>query len=179
MKENKLGLLVIALLLLCLITISVMSIEKVENVVDEAMTIAESTFHETPTEPNQEVENFTIYIPDELKIDEQSKNNAVLVSNDGQSYILFINDIENKQSKLNYETVREHSNGESDWLETFEDEDRFGYVYIQPLEDDFEVQIGIGGIKLTTISSKQNIVDDVEMMMDISNSIDYQIVEEG
>ena len=179
MKQNKLGLLVIALLLLFLITISVMSIETVDTIVDDAINTAETTFHEAPSDPNHNVENFSIYIPRELEIDERNKNNAVLVSNDGQSYILFINDKENTLSQLNYETIQEQSNGEADWLKTFEDDERFGYVYIHPLEDNYEVQIGIGGVKLTTISSKQNIVNDVEMMMDISNSVKYQIVEEG
>lgn len=177
MKESKLGLAIVALLLLFLITISVMNIETEESVLEEAMTIAEDTFNQTPKESNKEVENFFLYIPDELEVDERNKNNAVLVADDGQSYILFINDKENQQSTLNYETVRE--TGNSEWLQSFEDADRFGYIYINPLDGDYEVQLGIGGVKLTTISGKDSIVDDVEMMMAISKSVEYEEIQEG
>lgn len=177
MKENKMGFVIIALLLLFLITISVLSIETEESVLEEAINTAENTFRETSPESNSEVENFTLYIPDELDVDERNNNNAVLVSGDGQSYILFINDKENKNSTLNYETVRE--TGENEWLQSFEDAERFGYIYINPLDGEYEVQLGVGGVKLTTISGKDSIVDDVAMMMAISNSVEYEEIQEG
>src|SRR5690625_4741845 len=177
MKESKLRLAIVALLLLFLITISVMNIETEESVLEEAMTIAEDTFNQTPKESNKEVENFFLYIPDELEVDERNKNNAVLVADDGQSYILFINDKENQRSTLNYATVRE--TGDSEWLQSFEDADHFGYIYINPLDEDYEVQLGIGGVKLTTISGKDSIVDDVKMMMTISKSVEYEEIQEG
>lgn len=132
--------------------------------------IANASFEQEALDANQTFDNFSIYIPSGFEVTEESQSNLILEQG-SQTYILFYNALENSTSKLNYQAAE--ANGNHQLLESFENEDRFGYVKVTKLEKDYELQVGIGGVKITTQSSLSNMEEDTEAMMQMANSIAY------
>lgn len=171
MKREKTGIAVIFLLLVFLFSISIWSIQPVEEVLNEAVEEAEEQFYEKPIEPNIQLNHFSLFLPDNFEVEEQSDYNLIL-DKDGQTFILFYNALEEKSSRLNFEEAKQRSN-HSQRLESFEEQDRFGFVHILENNEQFEIQLGVGGVKVTTISSTGEMEENVGNMMKIANSLAY------
>ncbi|GAE92892.1 hypothetical protein JCM21714_1915 [Gracilibacillus boraciitolerans JCM 21714] len=171
MKFEKSGLVVIFFLLLFLIGISIWTIKPVEEVLSEAVDVAERHFKAEPLVQNKQVDNFSLFLPEGFIVEEQTVSNLLLKKED-KSYILFYNALESHTSRLNYEAAKEINDHQ--WLKSFEDNDRFGFINITKHDENFEVQLGVGGVKVTTFSTKDKLINDVKDMMDITNSIAYE-----
>ncbi|MFB1051842.1 hypothetical protein [Paraliobacillus sp. JSM ZJ581] len=141
---------------------------------EEALTsvesIAKNEFEKKPLEANQTHENISLYVPNDFEVTEVSKSNLIL-ENGNQTFIFFYNALEETTSKLNFQAAE--ANGNDQLLQSFEDNERFGYVKVAKLEKDYELQIGIGGVKVTTQTTLRNIEEDTEKMMKMANSIAY------
>ncbi|UOQ86331.1 hypothetical protein [Gracilibacillus salinarum] len=170
MRMEKFGFLTVSILLIFVIAMSIWSIEPTEEVLTEATDVAENQFEQEIKDPNEELDHFSLFVPEGFEVEEQSQNNVILTK-DNQTYILFYNKLESDTSKLNYEAAMEME--DHDKLVSFEDQDRFGYINIAERDDQFEVQLGVGGVKVTTISSKQELTEDVKSMMNMANSLAY------
>ncbi|WP_182201122.1 hypothetical protein [Paraliobacillus salinarum] len=146
---------------------------------EEALTsvesIAKTEFEKKPQEANQKHENFNLYVPNDYKVTEVSKSNLILENGD-QTFILFYNSLEETTSKLNFQAAE--ANGNYQLLQSFEDNERFGYVKVSKLEKNYELQIGIGGVKITTQTNLRNIEEDTEKMMKMANSLAYSSEKE-
>ncbi|WP_028783494.1 hypothetical protein [Thalassobacillus devorans] len=143
-----------------------------EDAISKTYEVAKSTFEKNETKTNHKTDSFSLYIPDSMKISEESKSNLIL--NEGeQTFILFYNPKEERKSKLNYQAASEKDNHLL--LKSFEDEGRFGYIRVMPVneEEKYELQVGVGGVKVTTYAEKASLMDDAEKMMKIANSIAY------
>ncbi|WP_058307060.1 hypothetical protein [Gracilibacillus massiliensis] len=171
MKFEKTGLVVISFLFVFLVGISIMSIQPKEEVLTNAIEVAEQQFEQESKEQNKQVENFSLYLPEGYEVEEQNNSN-LLLNKEEKTFILFYNKLETRTSRLNYEAAKEINNHE--WLEAFEDKERFGYINIMVRDEVFEVELGVGGVKVTTRSSKEELVSDVGDMMDIASSIAYE-----
>ncbi|SER95134.1 hypothetical protein SAMN04487944_113120 [Gracilibacillus ureilyticus] len=172
MKLEKTGLVVILLLLAVFIGISVWSVVPTEQVIEDAVVIAEEQFHQEKETATHEVANFSLYLPDGYEIEEETSNN-ILLTRDSQTYILFYNSFEDETSQLNYEAAKDSANQLR--LESFKDDNRFGYISITEQEDQsIQLQIGVGGVKITTISEMDHLLHDAEQMMKMANSIAYE-----
>ncbi|MGP4041542.1 hypothetical protein ACTWP4_16800 [Gracilibacillus sp. D59] len=171
MKMEKTGLVVVSLLIVFLIGMSIWTIKPTEEVLSEAIDVAEQQFKQESKEQNKQVDNFSLYLPEGFEVEEQTVNNLILTKGE-KKYIIFYNALESQTSRLNYEAAKETDDHE--WLVPFEEKDRFGYINIVELEDQFEVQLGVGGVKVTTFSTKSELTEDVRDMMDIANSIAYE-----
>ncbi|SHN04501.1 hypothetical protein [Gracilibacillus kekensis] len=171
MKFEKTGLVVISFLFVFLIGISIWSIQPKEEVLANAIEVAEQQFALESKVQNKQVENFSLYLPEGYKVEEQNNSN-LLLNKEEKRFILFYNELETQTSRLNYEAAKESNNHK--WLEAFEEKERFGYINIKEREEGFEVELGVGGVKVTTRSSKEDLVGDVADMMDIANSIAYE-----
>lgn len=141
-----------------------------EEVVEEALDIAEKTFTSLQTvTPNTELGHLSLYLPKHIKADEVDENNMIL-SDAKQTYILFYNELEEPTSELNYQMA------ETDGallLETFQSPEKFGYIRILTEEDNgYQIQIGVGGVKITTYTTKKEIVNHAEELMKIALSIE-------
>ncbi|PKR79326.1 hypothetical protein CEY16_06180 [Halalkalibacillus sediminis] len=122
-------------------------------------------------EPNTEFKNFNIFKPDELEVLEDGKNNVVFTDGE-QPYILFINELEEPNSKWFYNQVIE-SEEKSDYLTTFENDEEFAYFnVIEKQDESYELQLGIGGVKMATISEKDEIEADVTKMIQMIKSLE-------
>lgn len=143
-----------------------------EDAISQTQEVAKTTFEKNETETNHEAGSFSLYLPDSMKISEESNSNLIL--NEGeQTFILFYNPKEERKSKLNYQAASEKD--EHLLLESFEDKGRFGYVRVLPIneEEKYELQVGVGGVKVTTYAEKDSLKNDAEKMMKIANSIAY------
>lgn len=134
----------------------------------EAKEAVANTFKSTPEKTNNSTEDIDYHLPFGVEVEEESPNN-VLLKNGSRTYILFYNQLEKDDSKVVYEsTVKQQQ--EWDVNETFEKDGKFGYMLVKtPKEGQYQLIIGIGGVKLTT--ETDNIKKDAETMMKIANSV--------
>jgi len=145
------------------------SIETEEEALDNAFDIARSTFYSNePVDANEQTAEFDFYLPAGLTIEEEAKNNIIL-SDGSEHYIVFYNDLESPTSKLNYQSAKD---SKSLIYESFDDEDEFGYIQVVPgTDENYQIQAGIGGVKITTYATKNELEDTAEELMKIARSI--------
>ncbi|MDX8047478.1 hypothetical protein SH601_16040 [Gracilibacillus sp. S3-1-1] len=172
MKMEKSGWVVISLLAIFVIVISIYTKKPpIEEVLSGAIEEAEQQFQQNAKQPNEKLDSLSLYIPEGFEIDDQSNSNILLTKAD-KVYIVFYNSLESAKSKVNYEIAREANDDE--WLTSFENQDRFGYIYIVEQADQFEIQIGVGGVKVTTLSNRDELTENIQDMMDIAISLEYE-----
>ncbi|SDB93930.1 hypothetical protein SAMN05421734_10318 [Pelagirhabdus alkalitolerans] len=141
-----------------------------EEVVDSITEKTDEYFDVDSPAVTHEFALFDIYIPETAEITEEAENYLV-IEDQNQTYILFSNNLEDPMSDSFYsqaETMDHHL-----LLESYEDDERFGYLQLSELEDDYEIQIGIGGIRMTTHSSLDDAEQQLEKMSQIINSIEF------
>ena len=146
------------------------------NIEEEKMkaeTKVEEAFRNKLEDTNQTLGAVQFHLPSELMIKEESPNNIILVKGT-HPYILFYNPNEDSNSEALYETTKQ--SGEKIIVDkTFTVEDQFGYFLIFEAGDNYyEIAAGIGGIKVTTKSTVENVAKDAEMMMSIVASTNIQ-----
>ncbi len=130
----------------------------------------EVAFEGKQQDTNEDAENFSYYLPDNFQVKETNKFN-VLLEKGNQSFILFVNQNEEKSSLVSYKTLL--NKYEKPFIsETFEKGDQSGYLFVVELDDKmYEVTVGVGGTKLTTESSASDLEEDAQVMMEIVKSV--------
>ncbi|MEH7276882.1 hypothetical protein V7125_25080, partial [Neobacillus vireti] len=105
------------------------------------------------------------------EIEDESPNN-ILLKNGSKKYILFNNPQENKASDVVYKsTVAQNKDIEIN--EKFKENDQFGYLIINQLEEDMnEMTIGIGGTKITTLIKTSSLKNEAAAMTQIVKSVE-------
>ncbi|WP_026907516.1 hypothetical protein [Paucisalibacillus globulus] len=159
-----------ALLVIFIIVLSIYSYQSEESVIEQVENIANDTFYNVDIpKDNYEGEHFSFFLPEKMEVEEVDNFNAILEI-DNKTIIIFYNSLEDNLSKLNYEAAKTE---EAVLFESFEDDNKFGYVRILPVDTEgkFEIQIGVGGVKVTTISTKSEAINDAENLMNIALSI--------
>lgn len=161
-------------ILLFLVALTGCSMQTEEEAIKDAKESAKEVFNsDQKIETNHKLNSFSMYLPNSLEVEEKDKSNVILKDGD-QTYIVFYNNLEDPLSKLSYKSATSKS-GEALLLETFEDKNKFGYIRILPHhEDSYELQIGVGGAKITTYTSRGNLGNDSEELMKIAESIAVQ-----
>jgi hypothetical protein len=137
---------------------------------EEAVEAVKETFENPVDEAKEETDNFQFHLPSGATIKEKNANN-VIIEDGNNTYILFYNQNVPADSEQLYElAVQDNSNIIKQ--ETFKDGDKFGFFVMREVEEDqFELTTGIGGIKMTTQSVKDDLVDDSEFMMEVVSSV--------
>jgi nitrous oxide reductase accessory protein NosL len=131
----------------------------------------EDTFKNTNKNAKEKAGNLSFYLPFGAKIEKESKNN-VIISKGSDTFILFTNPEEDQNSKLLYSmAISDEKNIVQN--DSFKEDDRLGYYVIKKLPDskEYELIVGVGGTKLTTQSSLEDLSDHAEMMMEIADSV--------
>ncbi|MFZ3589393.1 hypothetical protein ACOI1C_08955 [Bacillus sp. DJP31] len=165
MKDSKLLYILFTLLLL-------VGCSSIEDVVTETKDTVSKAFDAGSKGINVDKGSFSFYLPDSMeeKKNQDKQENNIILTEGKQAYILFINPLEKKDSRVVYESTL----ADQDYLlnETFEKDDQFGFVQVLEVDDkSFEVTVGVGGVKLTTVTKKNNVVKTSEKMMQIANSV--------
>lgn len=142
-----------------------------EDTLEETNSIVKEEFlSDLEIERNFESNDFEMYKPDSLEFSEARGSNLIFFEGE-QPYILFVNELEAPNSKWFYDDLKERE--EELHLRTFETEDRFAYYSVEEKEEEhYEVQVGIGGIKMATRTELNNLKEDVQEMIKMVKSID-------
>lgn len=141
-----------------------------EKVLEEADETAKRIFtQEEFVEVNYTDDSLSFYLPQYLHIVDQDENNIILEGKDNK-YVIFINNLEDSTSQLHFESLR---NEDALLIKSYEREDIFGYIQILEMteDDQYELQIGIGGVKITTYTTLKEIVKETEELMKTAKSI--------
>lgn len=135
-------------------------------------TAYEMFVNENTVETNHEAKQFRFYLPSGFEIESESDNN-VLITKGKQSYILFVNPLESKESQTVFESTI--MNKENNVLKkTFVENNEFGFIYIRSIEGkQYEVSVGVGGVKMTTQTNGKELAESTETMMQIVKSVEY------
>ncbi|RPF55315.1 hypothetical protein EDC24_0186 [Aquisalibacillus elongatus] len=173
MINKKLALSVVGLVLIAFLA----GCSKSESeILDEADRQLKEIFLSSETiETNFELTNMHIYKPDSFEFSEERDNNIIFYE-DEQPFLLFINEFEEPNSKWYYNELESAQNEDNHvHLKTFESEEEFAYFNVVEREDEedhYEVQLGIGGIKIATITTLDQLQHDVEEMIKIVKSVE-------
>lgn len=160
-----------SLLLLFIIVLSVLNYQSDETVIQQTAETAEDTFlNDVIPEDNYKGEHFSFYLPEQMEVEEVDAHNAILASGD-RTLIVFYNTLEDDLSQLNYEAA---ITDKAALLKTFTKEEMFAYIRLLPQKKDkesYEIQVGVGGVKVTTFTNKGEMVKDAKNLMMIAESI--------
>lgn len=139
----------------------------------EGMSETRKAFEKEAPETNKTAGQTKLYLPGGYDVEEPSDEKNVIITKNGNSYILYNNPNEAADSKFFYDLLK--ANGEQEWLvdRTFEQNGRFGFAALKEIaEDQIEVVISAGGVKLTTISETADVPRNMEWMMKTVRSIE-------
>jgi hypothetical protein len=159
----------IALLVLFIVAMSTVSYQSEDKVIKNAGEAAQTVFNteDIPVE-NYQGEYFSFYLPEDMEAKEVDANNAVLQQG-SQMFIVFYNPLETNKSDLNYNAAQSK---DAVLLQSFKDDEKFGYIRILPdKKDQYELQVGVGGVKVTTYTERSEIIEDAKGLMKIAISI--------
>jgi len=171
MSKNWMRLAIAPFLLLSLAACSASAEEQTE----EGLKAAKDIFTGDIVEPNEQIKGVDLFVPGGFTIQEDSNETNIVLMDNSDSYILFINPNEQENSKLFYDLVQAEKKDEIIAQETFVQNDRFGFIAVYPSSEDlYEIISSIGGVKLTTISDDANISSKMEQMMKIVRSIQVE-----
>ena len=142
----------------------------VEDVSKETVTSVETAFKAQPEKTNSENGEVSFYLPSTMKIEKKDENNVILQKGN-QTFILFVNPIEERSSDVEYKSIAAEKFAVD---ETYTDNERYGYVKAFEIEDKlYLVTVGIGGIKMTTEVKLAEMSESASEMMKIVSSVQY------
>ncbi|SEU07836.1 hypothetical protein SAMN05421676_11822 [Salinibacillus kushneri] len=147
-----------------------------DKALENAHEAAEKSFNGEAQETNQKIDVISLHLPDNMEINGSSNNNVFLQS-ENQQYLLFYNQFEGANSHYLFDGIQ--SREDSLMVESFEDDSRFGFIAVFPNSEKahYELQVGIGGAKITTITTKEKLEQEAKEMMDIINSVEMSSPE--
>jgi len=170
MRSLKIQILFILTAVLILASCSNASIKE-EQKIAEANVM--KVFKGKGKKPNTEAEGLNFYMPTGVSIEDTKQSNVIL-KRDSKVYILFYNPNESAKSEVVYQsTVSDTEKYRIN--KTFTHDNRLGYFVVRDTgEDEYEIVVGVGGVKLTTQTDADEIAFDAELMMEIASSIDQK-----
>ncbi|MDZ5472562.1 hypothetical protein SM124_12450 [Bacillus sp. 31A1R] len=135
----------------------------------ETKIAVEEAFKSNPKETNNKNNDIEFYLPFGYEIEDETPNNMIM-KNGSKAYILFYNQQEQQNSKVVYTSTLKQKEFEVD--ETFEKDNRFGFMLIKKMENDLnELTVGIGGVKISAEVKTKNLASEAAAMMDIVRSV--------
>ncbi|WP_318614176.1 hypothetical protein [Sporosarcina sp. YIM B06819] len=136
---------------------------------------AEEAFHTNDKEPTEEIDGVKLYKPIGLMISEKSDAQNIVFTKGKETFILFINPNEKSDSQLFYDLLLADQNKEIIEQATFTDKDIFGFAAVVKSEDDHvELITSVGGSKMTTLTTKKNIEENLTEMMEVVRSVEKE-----
>ncbi|CAG9622131.1 hypothetical protein [Sutcliffiella rhizosphaerae] len=144
---------------------------------EDASENAKGTFDEVlkseKKEVNAEASTFHYYLPPQFEVDTEDDNNIIFAYKD-EPYILFVNLFEEQDSKVLYDSIKS-SYPQTHLDHTLLEDGRLGYLLIAPVSGEeegmHEVTVGIGGVRMTTVTETSNIENSTKNMMEIVSSV--------
>ncbi|HJF32312.1 MAG TPA: hypothetical protein K8V56_11140 [Sporosarcina psychrophila] len=158
-----------------LLAVSVLALAGCGKSLDERATsgveTAREAFHSNDKNRTEEIDGIKLYKPAGFTMNDNSDaQNIVFMKND-ETFILFINPNEKSDSKLFYDLLLADQSKEIVEQATFTDEDTFGFAAVVKSGDDVELITSVGGTKMTTLTKKKKIEENLARMMEIVRSV--------
>lgn len=120
----------------------------------------------------EEVAGIKLYKPAGFTMNESSDAQNIVFTKNDETFILFINPNEKSDSKLFYDLLLADKSKEIIEQATFSDEGTFGFAaVVKSGEDNVELIVSVGGSKITTMTKKKKIEENLAKMMEIVRSI--------
>jgi len=142
----------------------------VEKEKSDVLKAAEQAFMATPEETNSESGELAFYLPSSYQIQEEADYN-ITIENKGDLILLFSNPNEGATSTLVSEQIEQNKDDYIEYVK-FEKEDKVGFVAIKEIsEDQYELTVGVGGVKITTQTATKRLADYAEQFMKMANSV--------
>lgn len=164
--EMKKPLLLSLILTVLLVGCTLSETELTQMTIDDT----KKAFEDSPKKDNEKTDVYSYYLPEDFSVSETKGFNSIL-NKGNQNYILFVNENEGSKSRVQFETLTDQYK-KPFISQTFEDNERFGYLFVNKLgEKQYEVTVGIGGTKLTTETKTSNVAEDAKNMMEIVASV--------
>ncbi|MDN4493716.1 hypothetical protein [Ureibacillus aquaedulcis] len=149
----------------------------VEEQIDTGVASAQTVFEENPQQPNKTIGKIELYVPSGYDVKESEDLNNLIITQGEESYILFVNYQEKEDSNLQYELLKNDSSKKIIKEETVEFDGAFGFSAVLDYdEEQFELIVSSGGVKMSTISEDENIDQKLVDMMTIVRSV--KVLEE-
>ncbi|WP_170007964.1 hypothetical protein [Bacillus fonticola] len=138
---------------------------------EETIASTKTAFFSEEKEQTDEAAIGSFYLPFGMDIESEETPNNVILESGFSTYILFYNDQEDEGSEAVYETLLD--DGDVLFSESFVQGNQFGYVVGRQFsEKEYELTVGVGGVKLTTVTSVGDLSSEASAMMDIVNSFE-------
>ncbi|MDN4606985.1 hypothetical protein [Sporosarcina highlanderae] len=161
-------------LFLTLLSITVLSAcgKTLEEQAADGIAAAKTAFELNDKVVNDEVEDISLYKPAGFTISKSSNGQNIIMKKGDETFLLFINPNEKKDSRLFYDLM-ERNDQSVHFEKVFTDDGYFSFASVlKKGEDQVELITSVGGIKMTTITKKKNIESNMAHMMEIVRSIE-------
>ncbi|ATP41483.1 hypothetical protein CSE16_16210 [Solibacillus sp. R5-41] len=146
--------------------------QSVEEQVSAGLENAKTTFESKPNEPNKMIGHIELYIPKGYGIEKGIDELNYTIVNGEDSYILFVNPHEPGDSQLHHTILKEEPNIEIVQEKIYKADEVFGFsTVIRRDENQYELVVSIGGVKLTTLSNNKKIDQKLQEMMEIVQTV--------
>lgn len=160
-------------LFLLILSISVLTAcgQTLDERAADGIAVAKEAFLLDDKQTNDEVQGVPLYKPSGFTIAEDSDAQNIVMKKGDETFILFINTNEEKDSRLFYDLL-DNNEERKRFEEVFTSDGYFGFASVVKIgEDQVELITSVGGVKMTTITKKKNIRNDLARMMEITRSI--------
>jgi len=147
----------------------------VEEQITEGVAATATVFEAKPMETTTTIDKIKLYLPSGYKVEKGTNEMNYIITKGKDSFILFVNTIEKEDSRLHYELLVNDSKLNIMKEQTFEQEDAFGFAaVIEHSEEQYELVVSSGGVKMTTMAKDKNIDTKLVDMMEIVRSVKVQ-----
>lgn len=161
-------------ILLVMISMLVLSAcgKTVEEQASQGIENAETVFTSEPNEANKSIGHIELYLPKGFNIEKGIDEANYTVVNGKDSYILFVNSNEPEDSRLHFDILKQDTKANIIQEKTFETDGVFGFSAVnKQSEENYELIVSVGGVKLTTLSNDKKIDNKLQQMMEIVQSV--------
>lgn len=147
--------------------------QSIDDQIANGLQLTETVFAEEPEEHTVEIGDIKLYLPSNFKVEDSSDAYNIVISKGKESYILFINDREAQDSKLYYSLLKENEADKIIEESTYDKDSRFGFTAVLKTDEENEMELIVssGGVKMTTISKAKQIENNLREMTKIVHSV--------
>lgn len=143
---------------------------KIDEEKEKAVDTAKMAFMDAQEKPNAKSDKIKFFLPEGYDIKEEKKHN-ILLDNKGNPVLIFINPNEKETSEIISDNLKKAKDTYIAF-DTFKQEGRVGAIAIKEQEEDqYELVISVGGVKVTTQTNTKELAQYSEELMKIASSI--------
>lgn len=138
----------------------------------DGINAAGEAFYANDKNPTEEIDGVKLYKPAGFTISENSDGQNIVFRKGKDTFILFINPNEQKDSQLFYDLLEADESKNIIDKESFTEDGVSGFAAVVQGENGyFELIASVGGAKMTTLTKERKTVGHLTQMMEVVRSI--------